>query len=239
MKKMPAFMRQHPLLIALLFSAAVHLLLVIAPGRDSPAPQPVPVINAELRSAVPRTAQQQQPAGKEKSQQNARKDAQKSSQKTAKELRNNAVTSQGENPRKAVPARPAENAAAATRPLTTPETALPVVTPLPVTTNSLPGREDTDDEQNLDPLERSYQQQVQAHLHNHLLADESFNGSVRLQLTIQYRQIATNVQVIRSSGNPALDQWAVRATIAANPFPKAPRELPDPYVFRPTIKVGQ
>lgn len=236
MKKKPAFMRQHPLLMALLFSAAVHLLLVLAPGHDTPAPQPVPVINAELRSAVPRTAQQQQPASKE----NPPEDAQKSSEKTVKEIRDNIITSKGDNKRTAAPARPAPQESAVTT--SPPKTPLPpaAVNPLPATTDKLPpGFEDADDEQNMDPLERSYQQQLKAHLHNHLLADESFNGSVRLELTIQYRQIATNVQVIRSSGNPALDQWAVRATIAANPFPKAPHELPDPYIFRPTIKVGQ
>ena len=89
-----------------------------------------------------------------------------------------------------------------------------------------------------DPLERDYQQKVLAHLRKTLTAPHSFSGSVRVEIRFSYRQIATDVQVIDSSGNPAFDDWAVKSILVANPFPPVPKELGDNYVFKPTLKVS-
>lgn len=88
-----------------------------------------------------------------------------------------------------------------------------------------------------DPLELEYQQKVLAHLRNNLLAPKHYSGSVRVEIRFSYRQIATDVRVVLSSGNPFFDDWAVKAILVANPFPPVPKELGDDYVFRPTLKV--
>ncbi|GGY37669.1 hypothetical protein GCM10011297_08520 [Bacterioplanes sanyensis] len=77
-----------------------------------------------------------------------------------------------------------------------------------------------------------------AHLRQHLLAPSGLQGKVRLELHIRYRSIATHVQVIVSSGSRQLDDWAVRAVLAANPFPPLPDDLEEPFVFRPTLKMA-
>ncbi len=89
-----------------------------------------------------------------------------------------------------------------------------------------------------DPRERSYQQQIMAHLRQHLLAPVGLQGKVRLELHIRYSSIATHVQVIVSSGSRQLDDWAVRAVLAANPFPPLPDDLEEPFIFRPTLRIA-
>lgn len=89
-----------------------------------------------------------------------------------------------------------------------------------------------------DPFELEYQQKVLAHLRKTLLAPKHYSGSVRVEIRFSYRQIATDVKVVISSGNPFFDEWAVKAILVANPFPPVPKELGDDYVFRPTLKVG-
>src|SRR5690554_8091758 len=70
-----------------------------------------------------------------------------------------------------------------------------------------------------DPFEREYQQKVLAHLRKTLLAPKHYSGSVRVEIRFSYRQIATDVRVVISSGNPFFDEWAVKAILVANPFP--------------------
>lgn len=89
-----------------------------------------------------------------------------------------------------------------------------------------------------DPIERNYQQQVLAHLRNRLAAPPYLSGSVRLEIQFRYRQIATQVQVIHSSGSPQLDDWAIKAVLSANPFPPLPAEIADGYIFRPTLRTA-
>lgn len=89
-----------------------------------------------------------------------------------------------------------------------------------------------------DPLERSYQQRLLAHLRGHLVAPAGLHGSVRIELEIRYRQVATRVQIVDSSGSRSVDDWAVRAVLAASPFPAMPPELREPFVFRPTLTIS-
>lgn len=105
--------------------------------------------------------------------------------------------------------------------------------------DSRPGLTFSKEEQASDPLEYNYQQQLLAHLRQRLRAPAGLQGSVRLEIQFSYRQLATNIQVIHSSGNPALDDWAMKAVMAANPFPPVPAELPADYIFRPTIKTQE
>lgn len=85
------------------------------------------------------------------------------------------------------------------------------------------------------PQERSYVQQLSEHLNRKIIAPAGLSGKIQLRLSIRYRQIATSVTVIKSSGNPATDDWVVKAVLAANPFPPAPEHLPEPYLFYPTL----
>lgn len=105
--------------------------------------------------------------------------------------------------------------------------------------DSHPGLTFSKEEQASDPLEYSYQQQLLAHLRQRLRAPAGLQGSVRLEIKFSYRQLATHIQVINSSGNPGLDDWAIKAVMAANPFPPVPAELPADYIFRPTIKTEE
>lgn len=94
------------------------------------------------------------------------------------------------------------------------------------------------EEEYSDPIERSYAQQILAHLDQHLIAPQHLRGQVRLSLTIRYGQIATQVEVIKSSGSAEVDDWVLKAVLAANPFPAAPAELTSPFIFRPTIDLS-
>ena len=89
-----------------------------------------------------------------------------------------------------------------------------------------------------DPLERNYIQQLLTHLDQKIIAPEQLSGKVRLQISINYGQIVTQVTVINSSGNRAIDDWVVKAVLAANPFPQVPDKFSQPYIFRPTIDLG-
>ncbi len=86
-----------------------------------------------------------------------------------------------------------------------------------------------------DPVERDYVQRLLEHLNRKIIAPAELAGKVRLKLTIQYRQIATQVEIIESSGNPATDDWVKKAVLAANPFPPTPNELPQPFIFSPIL----
>lgn len=86
-----------------------------------------------------------------------------------------------------------------------------------------------------DPVERDYVQRLLEHLNRRLIAPAEMSGKVRLRLTIQYRQIATQVEIIGSSGNPATDDWVKKAVLAANPFPPTPNALSQPFIFSPTL----
>lgn len=89
-----------------------------------------------------------------------------------------------------------------------------------------------------DPIQQRYEQLLLAHLRNKTTAPSNLNGQVRLSIKFSYRQIATEVKIIQSSGDEAVDRWAVRSVLAANPFPSIPTELPDNFTFRPTLKIA-
>lgn len=89
-----------------------------------------------------------------------------------------------------------------------------------------------------DPHQRHYQQQLMAHLRSRLIAPAGLRGEVRLELVIRYGSMATEVRVIVSSGSRQVDDWAIRAVLAANPFPPVPDHLPQPFVFRPTLNIS-
>lgn len=94
------------------------------------------------------------------------------------------------------------------------------------------------DELALDPLERTYEQELLAHLRSKLSAPEHLNGQVRLAIKFKYQQIATEVKIIASSGNAEVDDWAIKSVLAANPFPPEPADLRKDYTFRPTLKIA-
>lgn len=94
-----------------------------------------------------------------------------------------------------------------------------------------------DDALSLDPLERDYQQQVLAHLRQHLIVPAHLHGEVRIRFTVRYRHIATDVRVLEHEGHGDLAAWINRHVLQANPFPTVPAELPDPWSFSPTLIV--
>lgn len=86
-----------------------------------------------------------------------------------------------------------------------------------------------------------YQKQLLAHLQKYLRppankVDSSEVGQVRLEIRIEYSQIATQVSVI-SSSNEGLNDWAIKSVYRANPLPAIPQGESEPYIFRPTLRV--
>ena len=226
----PQRRKHHRLLLALLLSAGLHLLL-LWPQASSPGPQP-PVINARLQLPEPvipqltaRPASQPLPQPAE----------QLPSTKPAATQDSTRGVSAAANQHKSAGAQPGSGTAAE-------ETTTPASDNRAESADRQPSPGKTEAmEQALaaDPQERHYQQQILAHLREQLIAPAQFRGELQLQLTLRYRRIATDVQVVISSGNAQLDAWAVKAAIAANPYPAVPDSLPSPYRFRPILRISE
>lgn len=82
---------------------------------------------------------------------------------------------------------------------------------------------------------KEYEKRLLAHLQKHLNAPE-ISGELRLEIRIEYSQIATHVKVLKSD-NTALNAWALKAVYAANPLPAMPDDVAEPYFFRPSVRV--
>ncbi|QQD24874.1 TonB family protein [Venatoribacter cucullus] len=230
-------LNQHRLLLGMLAASLLLHSLLLAPGWHWPQAQPQPVvILAKIRSPEPQAPVRHDTAA---------------SQTAAPANQPLPPTPPQPQP----PTKPLQTTNAASRPLpSVPQPASPEQTAQTTNKNtssavsttpdgeqpdSRPGLTFSKEEQASDPLEYSYQQQLLAHLRQRLRAPAGLKGSVRLEIQFSYRQLATNIQVIHSSGNPRLDDWAMKAVMAANPFPPVPAELPADYIFRPTIKTEE
>lgn len=249
--KLPAPKRRHyqRLLLAVAISLLLHALLLSAPFsvRLTPA-QTQPVINAELRQpeVSARTLQDASPAQVPTAQVQAAQtqevaQSQSEAVKQSAAVKHNAGPEQGQKQPQAKteaakqhPQKPIPEPKSAPQPRQQPS-AQTAQQPSQKQSGLVTEKEDL----SADPLERSYQQQLLAHLRERVIAPAQFTGSVRLELTLSYRQVATNVRVIRSSGDPLMDDWAVKAVLSANPYPRVPDELPASYTFRPTIRTLQ
>lgn len=230
-------LNQHRLLLGMLAASLLLHGLLLASGWHWPQAQPQPVvILAKIRSPEPQTPVRHDTAA---------------SQTAAPANQPLPPTPPQPQP----PTKPLLTTNAASRPLpSVPQPASPEQTAQTTNKNtssaisatpdgeqpdSHPGLTFSKEEQASDPLEYSYQQQLLAHLRQRLRAPAGLKGSVRLEIQFSYRQLATHIQVIHSSGNPRLDDWAMKAVMAANPFPPVPAELPADYIFRPTIKTEE
>lgn len=89
-----------------------------------------------------------------------------------------------------------------------------------------------------DPTYRSYHRVLTQYLNQRLTAKAEYQGIVRLKIKLQYGSIATSVKIIQSSGNSEIDHWAKTAALAANPYPKIPKELGSTFEFSPTLQLG-
>lgn len=213
------FIQRHLLLWATLASTGLHLWLLWPERSDSPlAPKPL-VINAKL----------QKPNAKQPELQPAAENL------TSTTKPSRPAPQQPHSPSAAKPSRPAP------LPTILPASSQPHIHPAPTASpqEAQIGLSMSQDELAIDPLERSFQQQILAHLRNKIRAPESWHGSVRLEIQYSYRQIITQVRIIRSSQNDAFDDWAIKAILSANPYPKVPADLPENYVFRPTLQVAE
>lgn len=88
--------------------------------------------------------------------------------------------------------------------------------------------------QEADKTLSEYQKRLLAHIQKHLSPPKNKTGSVRLEIRLEYSQIATKVAVL-SSSNSDLNDWAIKAIYKANPFPPIPKNQKEPYFFRPTL----
>ena len=94
-------------------------------------------------------------------------------------------------------------------------------------------------EGNEDPTYTSYHRVLKEYLAQRLEAKASYRGTVRLKIKLEYGSIATSVNIIESSGNAEVDQWARRAAIAASPYPKIPKKIGLTFEFSPTLQLGK
>ena len=92
---------------------------------------------------------------------------------------------------------------------------------------------------NEDPTYTSYLKVLSQYLGQRLQAKAGMKGNIRLKIKIQYGSIATSVKVIDSSGDQLIDDWAIKAALAANPYPSIPKELGSTFEFSPTLKLGE
>lgn len=94
-------------------------------------------------------------------------------------------------------------------------------------------------EGNEDPTYTSYRRVLKQYLRQRLEASAEYQGTVRLKIKLEYGSFATSVKVIQSSGNLEIDDWAKKAALAANPYPKIPKEIGSTFEFSPTLELGK
>ncbi len=91
-------------------------------------------------------------------------------------------------------------------------------------------------EGNEDPTYSSYRRVVTQYLTQRLEAKHEFVGTVRLRIKLEYGSFATSIKIVQSSGNLELDNWAKKAALAANPYPKIPKEIGATFEWTPTFQ---
>ncbi len=89
-----------------------------------------------------------------------------------------------------------------------------------------------------DPTYTSYRRVLRQYLAQRLEAKADLKGRVRLKIKLEYGSFATRVNVIESSGDLDVDSWAKKAALAANPYPKIPKEIGSTFEFSPTLQLG-
>lgn len=90
-----------------------------------------------------------------------------------------------------------------------------------------------------DPTYTSYRRVLKQYLRQRLEASAEYQGTVRLKIKLEYGSFATSVKIIQSSGNLEIDDWAKKAALAANPYPKIPKEIGSTFEFSPTLELGK
>lgn len=90
-----------------------------------------------------------------------------------------------------------------------------------------------------DPTYSSYRRVLRQYLSQRLEAKAELRGTVRLKIKLEYGSFATSVKIIESSGDLAVDSWAKKAALAANPYPKIPKKIGSSFEFSPTLQLGQ
>jgi outer membrane biosynthesis protein TonB len=89
-----------------------------------------------------------------------------------------------------------------------------------------------------DPTYSSYRRVLRQYLAQRLEANSALKGRVRLKIKLEYGSIATHVNIIESSGDLNVDNWAKKSALAANPYPKIPKEIGSTFEFSPTLQLG-
>lgn len=245
--------------LALLFSIAVHSLLFIPSKPDEPALSQHSIIHARL-DKQDRELNQQEQVGQISQQHNNKISEASETSQTAQDqpLEQEAskaeekkqdqpvVSSQGRSEQKALHT-PIEDAPSNT----TKETELEeLVEKTDVAATQATTQQDSQVssdsraqvaalEGSEDPTYTSYRRVLQQYLSQRLEAKAEYQGIVRLKIKLEYGSIATSVNIIESSGNLEVDSWAKRAALAANPYPKIPKEIGLTFEFSPTLQLGK
>lgn len=91
------------------------------------------------------------------------------------------------------------------------------------------------DQHDQNPTYTNYHKLLTQYLTQRLAAPEGFIGTVRLKIMLAYGGVPIAVNVIESSGNHQVDEWAKRQAIAAGPYPAIPKKLGSTFNFSPTL----
>jgi len=90
-----------------------------------------------------------------------------------------------------------------------------------------------------DPTYTSYRRVLKQYLEQRLEASPDLKGRVRLKIKLEYGSFATSVTIIKSSGDLNVDNWVKKAALAANPYPKIPKEIGSTFEYSPTFQLGK
>lgn len=227
--------RYRMLWLAIFGSLALHSLLLL-PWYQPVTPPSQPVILAQLQAKIPHYTEGSVPTSSAKTPTESNRDLINNTKDTKQEQPKK-ITTQAQTKLKTTHTTSAKQALSQSITEQSNTNAKLTDTSLKPTPEAI-GLNVSQDNEALDPLEQQFQQILLAHLRSKLVAPTELFGTVRLAIKFSYRQIATEVVVIHSSGHTALDDWALKAVLAANPFPPIPKELPDDFVFRPTLQIG-
>jgi ATP phosphoribosyltransferase len=90
-----------------------------------------------------------------------------------------------------------------------------------------------------DPIYTSYRQVLKQYLGQRLEAKTKYKGTVCLKIKLEYSSFAIRVNIIKSSGDVEIDNWATKAALVANPYPRIPKEISSTFEFSPTLQLGE
>jgi hypothetical protein len=93
-------------------------------------------------------------------------------------------------------------------------------------------------DENADPTYTDYTKLLINYLSQYIEAPSKYKGTLRLKILIAYKRLPIAVEIIQSSGDIQLDNWAKIKAISAGPYPDVPESIGTTFEFSPTLIFG-